>query len=121
MNSKICPTCNQPLPEWLHGNRRYHPQCDLNRKKSNNAKRYSTIKKLDNEALRLDKILKSHFMHSNGTNPIPKSILESEKFKWDFVTSMTSKNPPIFWILDYGYSFADNNKKIVIYYGNNPL
>lgn len=121
MAQKICPICNKPLPNFYNGNRRYHPECQTQRKKVTNAARYGRIKKLDNEALRLDKILSLHYSHSNGTDPIQKSILDALKFKWDFVTSISGNAPPVFWILEYGYSYSDNKKKITIHHGNNPL
>lgn len=49
--------------------------------------------------------------------------LNQQGFNWNFNSSRTQQNSKIiYWIVDYGYSFADKEaKQIVIHYGGNPL
>jgi len=119
---RICPVTNQPLPPDAHGNRKYtdDPEVEKIVKETNNDNRYGRIRQLDNQALRLDRILATHYHHSEEQYAISKSILDQDGFAWDFNSAMNKiDGNQVYWILDYGYSIK--NKEIIIYYGNNPL
>jgi penicillin V acylase-like amidase (Ntn superfamily) len=121
---RICPISNLPLPPESHGNKKYHPDAETEAKYRNNERRYTRIRNLTNLAIRLDDILAKYFPNSNGTDAISKEVLKREGFRWDFNSTITelADNIPVFWVLDYGYSFGDKKgESIIIYYGNNPL
>lgn len=113
-SSRKCPLTGKPL-DGFHGNRKLHPDAEKLRKKLNNKQRYRKIKEMDKKALRLDAILDHYYDLSKGSIAIDKTILIN--FSWDFMTKITGSGNPIFWILDYGYSYSDNKKKIIIYDG----
>jgi hypothetical protein len=115
-HARTCPLTGKPL-DGFHGNRKLHPDAEKLRKKLNNKKRYRKIKEMDKKALRLDAMLEHYYDLSKGNTPIDKNILLD--FSWDFVTKITGSANPIFWILDYGYSYSDNKKKIIIHDGTN--
>jgi hypothetical protein len=121
---RLCPISKIPLPTNAHGNRKYHPVAEKEVKQINNERTNDRIRDPLKLLKRLDDILSKHYAHSNGTNSINKDILVREGFLWDCnlaITSLPDKSP-IFWIIDYGYSFSDkkaNNLKI--HHGNNPI
>jgi hypothetical protein len=120
---RLCPITNQPLPNDAHGNQKYFPADEVQKtaKQQNNNFQYGRVKNLINQAKRLDDILERHYSHSQGSVTIKKHLLDLDGFAWDFNSGQTSLGrQEIFWILDYGYSFI-NKKKIIIYYGANPL
>jgi hypothetical protein len=117
--SQTCPITGKSL-EGFHGNRKVHPEAERTRKNHNNKKRYSKLKEMDKLALGLDKTLEYYYPFSNGTVAIDRNLLKG--FFWDFTTKMTKgTTEPIIWVLNYGYSFIDNKKKIIIHYGNKHL
>lgn len=119
--TRKCKYCQMILPGSLHGNFKYHPECLVYVKNMSNHARYGRIKNLCNDALTLDKILKQHYMHSQGVYPVKFEALEKDGFRIDFNSRITYKNNKIaiFWILEYGYSFTDRNQKNVIIYDTN--
>ncbi|NOT50225.1 MAG: hypothetical protein HOP10_03000 [Chitinophagaceae bacterium] len=116
---RICPLSGQAIPEGAHGNRKYFPSetVEKQRKGRNNHTRFEKISTICNIAIGLDKILGRHYPHSAGKTPIDRSILGA--FDWDFITKISDTMPPIFWILNYGYSFNNTKDKIVIHYDPN--
>lgn len=119
---RICPISKQPLPDHLHGNAKYHPLHKNTAKQQANSKRYDKIRDLSNTALCLDKILATHYPHSNGSQAISKLILDKERFRWDFNSRITMLEAcPVFWILEYGYRFINDKKQVVIYYEHQPV
>jgi hypothetical protein len=121
-SDRFCPHCELPLESWYHGNRKYHPTCIKEAKNLSNHARYRRIQKMDKLALFLDYLLKTYYPLSNGKAPIDKEMLSAQGFDFNFNTSMTKENDiPLFWILEYGYSYAEDGEKIIIHYGNNPL
>ena len=121
---RICPISKLPLPPKAHGNKIYHPYAEEEAKHLNNEKSYHWIRNMVNQAKRLDEILAKHYPHSRDTVAISKDILDREGFAWDFNSAMTPlpDNTPVYWILYYGYSVAENqNNLIFIHYGNNPI
>jgi hypothetical protein len=122
-----CDVCGQPLPPNSNGNKKRHNKkdgkdCDKKAKQKNSKTRYAKVKKMDNEAIRLDKILESFYSPSKGSNYISKALLEDKKFNFSFITNITNPESPIFWLLNYGYEYSDDKKdKIIIHYGSNPL
>jgi hypothetical protein len=121
-SQRVCPITDQPLPDQAHGNRKYldDPEVKKIAKDMQNEQRYSVIRQLDNLALKLDRILAKHYNHSQEQQAISKSILDLDDFAWDFNSAMNKiDGNKVYWILDYGYSIT--NKKIIIYYGNNPI
>lgn len=91
------------------------------RKRKSNDARYSRTSLIANKALLHDRILAKNFPHSNGKTGIPVHILKDAGFEFDIMSCVERTNPPIFWIINYGYSFTSDKKKIIIYYGTNPL
>lgn len=120
MADKICSICKLALPATVNGNRKYHSHCAPQNKKNKNRSRYSRIKEMDKEALRLDRILQYFFLHSQGKESIDRSLLDRSMFRWDFIIKIVG-NPPVFWILEYGYSYTDNKKKIIVHNGNKSI
>ena len=116
---RICPIEALPLPTGAHGNKKYHPESEEEAKHINNEKAYSRVCALINLAKRLDDILTKPFPPSNGIEAISKDIHDREGFAWDCNSAikLTADNVPVFWILNYGYSFADRKgETIIIYY-----
>jgi hypothetical protein len=116
---RVCPISNQPLPPHMHGNTKYHPGFKKTAKSQSNHKRYAAIKDISNNALQLERILEKHYPHSHNEVSIDKSLLVKDGFAWDFNSRITViNNKPVFWIINYGYSFTDQSKKkVTIYYG----
>jgi hypothetical protein len=105
--------------ELFHGNRKIHPEAAKARKDETNRKRHNKVKEINKLALHLDKILQYHYPSSQGKNEINRSMIVG--FAWDFTTRTSKGKTPIFWILDYGYSYNTTKDKIIIYDGNNAL
>lgn len=119
--ARICPICKQSLSHNDHGNRKVHEECKPKAIYWKNFFGYRKIKDIRNTAILLESILEIHFPHSNGSTPVNKNIFDEEKFKWDFNSRITNTtgNKPIFWIINYGYSYVDIKKKqILIHYDN---
>lgn len=111
---RFCPISGKSLTGF-HGNRKLHPDAIRSRKKESNSRRYDKIKEMDKKALNLDRMLKHYYPVSKGKDGIDKNLLIG--FAWDFITRITNSTTLIFWILDYGYSYIDNKRKIIIHHG----
>lgn len=113
---RICPLTGQIIPKRAHGNRKYFPdeKVEKQRKAKNNNRRYQRVRDISNLAIALDKILERHYPHSKETTFIDQALVKG--FDFDFVTTKSPTNPPIFWIINYGYSFNDKMNKIKIHY-----
>ena len=117
---RICTICQQPIPDGENGNRKVHRPCEKNRKDENNAARADKLRPMDNIALKLDKLLGNYYSLSGGYTAIDRNTLTRDGFRWDFIIAISSSKPPIFWILNYGYSYL-NKTKIIIHNGTNPV
>ncbi len=115
---RSCPITGKTL-EGFHGNRKVHPEAEKTKKDLTNKKRHSKVKDMNKQALRLDKILEYYYPTSDGKVEIEKNMLRG--FAWDFITRISNESTLIFWILDYGYSYSSDKKKIKIHYGNDQL
>ena len=115
---RTCPISGKSL-EGFHGNRKIHPEAEKRRKKETNRMRHSKVKEINKTAIYLDKILEYYYQVSEGVTEIDKSMLSG--FRWDFIIRVSDSKPPIFWIIDYGYSYNTKKDKIIIHYGHNTI
>ena len=120
-STQNCAICGQPLNENEHGNRKFHETCEKKMRWLKNRLAYQKIKDIRNTAISLEKVLEVFHLQSEDKIPLDKKLLDAEDFKWDFNSriSKTKDGKPIFWIINHGYSFADNKQnQIIIYYDN---
>ena len=114
-NMRICPVSSLIVPTEMHGNQLYHPSILKEVKRQNNKERYARTGPICNLALQLDNTLNYYFPFSLGKLPIAKSLLDKCDFKWDFNSRISDDiTPPIFWIIDYGYSWQNKYKNQII-------
>lgn len=117
-NPRTCPLTGKSL-DGFHGNRKVHPEAEKLRKDTSNKKRHEKVKEMNKQALKMNKILEHYYQYSKGETEIPRNMLIG--FSWNFITSISNSKPPIFWILDFGYSFNTNKEKIIIYHKPNRI
>lgn len=110
-----CRYCENELPKYIHGNRRYCDEdCYYFKKLLRNNANYYNYFGFINELKKSENLLKQIYDH-HGSNVVEANILRKTSFNWQIRTALVKKDSEIYTSLgNYSYILYSNKTLKII-------